>query len=84
MKKLIITAIAIVAFSEISMANTLEEKEVVVVSIELQVQEGDMCQEFAMDYIDEYDANNPGEEMDAITANNAYQELLDLCYTYMG
>jgi hypothetical protein len=41
------------------------------------------CQEFAMDFIAEYDERHPGEEMDDLTAHNVYQELTEACYTLM-
>jgi hypothetical protein len=43
----------------------------------------DSCQTFAMDFIDEYDARNPGQEMEISYAQVVYQQLLDLCYSEM-
>lgn len=82
MKKLLFTAIAVIAFSGVAMAETIELK--FVENHEMFVLPADNCQTFAMDFIDEYDCSNPGEEMDAITANNVFQELLNMCYTNMG
>ncbi|QZK91451.1 hypothetical protein K5V07_13470 [Flavobacterium sp. CHNK8] len=83
MKKLLFTALAVVAFSGAAIAKTGEVKEEYATSDVLYTEQGDDCQEFAADFIDEYDANHVGEEMDALTANNVYQVLLEVCYTDM-
>ncbi|MBG6110581.1 polyhydroxyalkanoate synthesis regulator phasin [Flavobacterium sp. CG_23.5] len=75
MKKILFTALAVVVFSGAAMAGAQEAKEVkkgIVVK-------GDLCQEFAIDFIEEMDPNN---EMSAIDANNAYQDLLGMCYSF--
>lgn len=85
MKKLVFTALAMVAFSGIAMANSTEVKEGKKEKFKKEVVlKADSCQKFAMDFIDEYDSNNPGHEMDSTTANNVYQELLRTCYEDMG
>lgn len=75
MKKLAFIALAVIAFSGVSMAGTLEVKEVK----KEVVLKADYCQEFAMDFIAEMDPNN---EMGSVDANNAYQDLLDMCYSF--
>ena len=75
MKKLAFIALAVMAFSGVSMAGTLEVKEVK----KEVVLKADYCQEFAMDFIAEMDPNN---EMGSVDANNAYQDLLDMCYSF--
>lgn len=76
MKKLVFTALAVVAFSGAAMAKTGVVIETAVGCV-LNVEDPDECQKFAMDFIEELDPNN---EMSSIDANNAYQDLLDMCY----
>lgn len=77
MKKVFFTAIALVAFSGVSMANVATEnltknKEIVVLD------RGDKCQEFAMDFMEEWDADGTA---DIVSFNNAFQEVLNWCYS---
>ena len=76
MKKLVFIALAVVAFSGVSMAGTLEIKEVKKEDNKKETVPPDHCQEFAMDFIAELDPNN---EMSPVDANNAYQDLLEMC-----
>ena len=67
MKKLFFTAVAMIAFSGVSMANTIEEKkEVVLVS----------CMEVAMNTYREMEIAGLGEEECQTEANAAYGECI--------
>lgn len=81
MKKLVFTAIALIAFSGVSIAETGEVQ--CVQNDAMIMPTADSCQTFAMDFIDEYDARNPGQEMEISYAQIVYQQLLDLCYSEM-
>lgn len=81
MKKLVFTAIAVIAFSGVSMAETTEVK--IVENYGMIVAESGDCETFAMDFIDEYDSNHPGAEMEISYAQVVYQQLLDVCYNEM-
>ena len=82
-KKMIFTAMAVLAFSAVSMANTIEVKEEVVVNNEskvkktvVQIKDAD-CYEKAANYIDNvYDRNhNHTQEQN----HDAFQAYLDGC-----
>ncbi len=80
MKKMIFTAMAVLAFSAVSMANTIEVKEEVVVNNESKVEEtilsddSDSCQELAMEMTDGTDFDDP------TLTHDYYQAWLDWCY----
>jgi hypothetical protein len=81
MKKLLFTALAVVAFSAVSMANTIEVKEEVVVNNESNVEktvileDSDSCQEFAMNMTDKTDLN-------PVDTHDFYQAMLSICYYF--
>jgi hypothetical protein len=83
--KLVFTALAMVAFSGIAMANTLEVNESLntVESngnlISIIYEDGD-CTMWAVDTLDNFDRDN---ELTPIEAHNAYQELIALCEAKM-
>ena len=79
MKKMIFTAMAVLAFSAVSMANTIEVKEEVVVNNESKVEktfieeDASACEEFAMDMTDATDFRD-----DSLT-HDYYQFWLEWC-----
>lgn len=82
MKKLLFTALAVVAFNGIAMANTIEVKEEIIsnsIKIELTNQQAEVkdCYTKAADYVDNvYDPNGNHSS----TQNNAvFQAYLDGC-----
>ena len=70
MKKVVFSAIAMIAFVGSSMGNTVEVKEE---KIEL----GESCESKAMDFLNYIDPDN---ELDAVTAHNYYRSHLEGCY----
>lgn len=81
MKKMIFTALAVVAFSGAAIANTIEIKEKVLVNNESNVEktvilkDSDSCQEFAMDMTEITDLN-------PVATHDFYQAMLSICYYY--
>lgn len=69
MKKLVLTALAVVAFSGVAMAGTHEEKEVKVLA--------DDCMTKAMNYID--NVYDPNGTKSPTQVNAAYQGYLQGC-----
>jgi hypothetical protein len=82
MKKMIFTAMAVLAFSAVSIANTIEVKEEVVVNNESEIElavileESDECQEFVMEMTD--DVSFTDDEM----IHDYYQSCLEWCYSF--
>ena len=71
MKKLFFSAVALVAFSSVSMANTIDvEKE----------SKGDACQEWAIGFMEFYDYD---DDITIVEYNRVYQEMLIFCYRNM-
>lgn len=72
MKKLFFSAVALVAFSGVSMANTIEVEQ------DFKEEKGDHCQEFAMDFMAFYDDD---EDISIVEYNQAFQDILNWCYS---
>lgn len=73
MKKLVFTAFAVVAFSGVAMANTVEAKEEVVLVTD--------CENWAMDFLDNWDSDN---EASGVGAHDVYRELVEMCDSGMS
>lgn len=78
---MIFTAMAVLAFSAVSVANTIEVKEEVVVNNETKVEktvvldDADTCREFAMGMTDMVD-------LDPVATHDFYQAMYNLCYYF--
>ncbi len=79
MKKMIFTAMAVLAFSAVSVANTIEVKEEVVVNKESKVEKTVVhlkvfadCYTKAMKYLDRYDRNHNHTQSQNEAVYNAY------------
>ncbi|MCZ8089407.1 hypothetical protein [Flavobacterium sp.] len=75
MKKLFFSAVALVAFSSVSMANTIEIEETEVKNIIVV----DPCFKTAIRMMDLIEANN-GEITDIVFYNNVYQYYVWMCH----
>lgn len=72
MKKLLFSAVALVAFSSVSMGNTIDIKETTVVDDP----QTDFCSIVAADVMTSID---PGNNLSDATYNQMYQSALNLC-----
>jgi hypothetical protein len=79
MKKMIFTAMAVLAFSAVSMANTIEVKEEVVVNNESKEEKTVVhlevfadCYTKAMNYLDRYDRDGSHSQSQNEAVYNAY------------
>lgn len=77
MKKVIFTAIAMIAFSSASMANTIADEEVNVLKIEsINIVKEDTCLDFA---IAELEIVDPDNTLSGIDAHDYFQAMYDIC-----
>jgi flagellar hook assembly protein FlgD len=84
MKKLLFSAIALVAFNGVSMGNTIEVEKDSLVSkiVVIEEDKGDGCQEFAMDLVTF--AVSDDDNLTDAEYNAVFQSFLNYCYNNMS
>ena len=71
MKKLVFTALAVVAFSGVTRTNTAVKSEINMLSLKIK--------DCASETIDKMDCLDPDNELSSVQANTIYQVLYDNC-----
>jgi len=82
MKKMIFSAVALVAFSFAGMANEVEELEIVN-EIQKSVETEDPCVQFSFDALDSYEALT-GTQLSPLAAGKFMLKAYDLCDSTRG